>query len=425
MQNELEMRVEERTARLSEANEILNAEIAERVHAEYSLKHSQKMLRAVFDGILDPLVLLGEDMKVKMVNKAAAEYCGISEDLVIFESECHKMFRDSAAPCQGCEVPKAITSGENIQFERKGFMDPERLEKVYLYPVKNEDTNVWDILIRINDITERRLLEKQMIHQEKMATLGVLVASVAHEINNPIGFISFNIPILKDYINELISIADAHVQKKPGFELFNMPYEDFHDDIYKLLDNLDHGSARIKTFISNLKKFSQVKNNIEEKWMDLNSTIERVLNISQVLQLKNIKSLKTNIPENLPKIWSDPHALEQILLNLLINAAQAVSKEKDSRVELNVEIRNSSFDHIIFEVADNGVGIDEEIQKKIFEPFFTSKSLGVGTGLGLYVCKDLVHSLRGRIEVESEPGKGSKFRVILPDKDREVIKKRS
>ena len=414
MHNELEKRVEGRTAKLSEANKLLNAEFAERIQAENRLVHNQKMLKAVFDGISDPLVLLGADMKVKMLNRAGADYYGLSEDRCILESKCHQMLRDSATPCQGCEVPTAISSGKITQFERRGFMDPEMLEKIYIYPVKNEDSSDWDILIRISDITEQRLLENQIIQNGKLASLGVLISSVAHEINNPISFISFNIPILRDYIEELMPIVDAYAAEQPDFEICNMPYADFHEDISKLLDNLDHGSARIKAFVSNLKEFSQVKGKVEEKWIDLNLVIERVLSISRVHLLKSVKSFVMNIPENLPKIWSDPYALEQILLNLLINAAQAAS----DKIVLSVNIRNSWLDHLVLEVIDNGNGIDGETKKKIFDPFFTTKSLTEGTGLGLYVCHGLVDSLRGRIEVESEPEKGSKFRVILPDKNR-------
>ena len=417
MHNELEKRVEGRTAKLSEANKLLNAEFAERIQAENRLVHNQKMLKAVFDGISDPLVLLGADMKLKMLNSAAADYYGLSEDRCILESKCHQMLRDSATPCQGCEVPTAISSGKITQFERRGFMDPEMLEKIYIYPVKNEDSSDWDILIRISDITEQRLLENQIIQNGKLASLGVLISSVAHEINNPISFISFNIPILRDYIEELMPIVDAYAAEQSDFEICNMPYADFHEDISKLLDNLDHGSDRIKAFVSNLKEFSQVKDKVEEKWIDLNLVIERVLSISRVHLLKSVKSFVTNIPENLPKIWSDPYALEQILLNLLINAAQA-SDKMDSKVALSVEIRDSWLNHLILEVSDNGIGMDEKTKKKIFDPFFTTKSPAEGTGLGLYVCHGLVHSLRGRIEVESEPEKGSKFRVILPDKNR-------
>ena len=417
MYNELEKRVEERTADLTEANKRLQTEIAEKVNAENKLLQNQKMLKAVFDGISDPLVLLGNDMRLKMINRAAVDYYCISEDLDILESKCHQILRDNAAPCQGCEVPASISSGKSWEFERKGFMDPERLENVYLYPVKYENSDERDILIRISDITEQRLLEEQIIQNEKMASLGVLTSCIAHEINNPISFISFNIPILRDYIEELMPIVDACAEKQPKLEICSMPYNDFHEDISNLLDNLEHGSTRIKAFISNLREFSQIKHTIDEKWIDLNLVIERVLHANRVQLVKTVKSFLTNVPENLPKIWSDPYALEQILQNLLTNAAQASDKQ-DSKVELSVEIRKSWLNHLILEVCDNGIGMDEKTKEKIFDPFFTTKSPAEGTGLGLYICQGLVHGLRGRIEVESEPGKGTKFRVILPDKDR-------
>jgi signal transduction histidine kinase len=132
---------------------------------------------------------------------------------------------------------------------------------------------------------------------------------------------------------------------------------------------------------------------------------------------KKVRSFITNLPENPGPVWSDPYAMEQILINLLVNAAHACDK-KDSRVELSLEIRDSWLDHIVFEVKDNGSGIDQDVVQKIFDPFFTTKSLDRGTGLGLYVTLNLVESLRGRIAVDSTPGEGSTFRFFLPDKER-------
>ena len=201
-----------------------------------------------------------------------------------------------------------------------------------------------------------------------------------------------------------------------------MAYPEFRRDIVNLLDNIEHGSGRINRFVSNLKEFSQVKEKVEERWFEVTPLIERVLSICNVQLNKNVKSFVTNIPENLPRIWSDPFFLEQILLNLLINAAQAVDKN-DSRIDLNVEIRPSWLDHAILEVKDNGIGMDEKTVQEIFNPFFTTKSGTGGTGLGLYVSHNLVQSLGGRIEVESESGNGSTFRVILPDKERRSRKR--
>jgi signal transduction histidine kinase len=422
LQNELEKRVEERTKKLSESNELLNVEIAERVHAEASLRRSQKMLKEIFDGISEPLVLLDRDMRVKIINKAAADYYGLSEDSVILESKCHQMLRDSAAPCQGCEVPTAISIGKGMQFERKGFMDPERLENVFIYPVNTGDGKNKNLLLRISDISEQRLLEKQIIHNEKMAALGLLVSSIAHEINNPNNFISLNIPVLKNYITEMLPILDTYYQEHPALEICNISYTDFREDIFKLLENVEHGSDRIGTFVSNLKDFSQFRAKIKEEWIDLNPVIEKAISICRGRLKERNKSFITYIPENLPQVWSDPFALEQILINLLINAIQA-AENRDPMIELSVAVHSNWLHHIILEVKDNGCGMDEKTIQKIFNPFFTTKQSAKGTGLGLYVTQNLVASLRGRIEVESELTKGSIFRVILPDKEQRTIKR--
>lgn len=420
--DELEKRVEDRTAELFETNRKLKAEIKDRVHFQDQLQQSKSRLQAIVDGISDPLVLLGKDMVVKMLNRTAADYYGLSDYTDILDSKCHQMLRASAAPCEGCEIPASVSSGKSRIFERKGFMNPDRLEHVYLYPVREKGGSNKDMLLRISDITEQRMFEKQLIHSEKLSSLGVLVSSIAHEINNPNSFISFNIPILKDYIEAVLPIVDAYGADQPDFEICQLAYPEFREDIADLLDNIAHGSARINKFISNLKEFSHVKEKVEEDWIELTPLIEQVLSICHAQLTKNVKSFVTNIPANQPRIWSDPFVLEQILLNLLVNAAQAVNKN-GSRVELNVAVRPSWLDHTILEVKDNGAGMDQNTMQKIFDPFFTTKSPTGGTGLGLYVCDNLVQSLRGRIEVRSEPGKGSTFRVILPDKERRSEKR--
>ena len=417
IQNQLEKRVEERTAKLLKSNELLNAEIAERVSSENKLRKNQAMLQAVFDGISDPLVLLDNEMRVKAINKAAKDYYSLPGELDIFDSKCHQMFRDSTKPCQGCEVPAALSNGNDMQFERKGFIDPERLEHVYIYPVKTGSENKENVLLRIDDITEKRMFEKQLIHNEKMASLGLLVASIAHEINNPNNFISFNIPVLKDYLKEILPIIDIYYHKHPNEEICNMSYSDFREDIFKLLENVEHGSDRINSFVSNLKTFSAFKDKIREEWVDLNKVLEKAVSLckAQLTQSDNIFTM--NIPKNLPQVWTDPNALQQILINLFINAIQAF-ENGNSMIEVSVEVRNNWVNHIFLEVKDNGCGMDENTIQKIFDPFFTTKSGTRGTGLGLFVTHNLVTSLGGRLEVESELTKGSIFRVILPDKER-------
>jgi len=415
--DEFEMRVEERTVELARANARLRAEVEERIRVQGQIEQSKAMLRGIFDGISEPLILMDAQLQVKMVNRAAADYYGITKPEDLLAGTCHQLLKESPTPCEGCEVPGAISGGKSRMFERKGFMDPERLEQIFVYPLKGEDGQGRDALLRINDITEQRVFEKQLIQSEKLASLGTLISSIAHEINNPNSFITLNIPILRDYVEALIPIVDTYAERHLDFELFQMSYPEFRKDVMTLLENIEHGSERINRVVYTLREFSQVKGRKEEKWVDVKSVVEKSLSLCGVKIRRAVKSFVTEVPEKLPKVYTDPYSLEQIIMNLLLNAADA-SDKKDSWIKLSVAVKDTWLDHTIIEVRDNGHGMDEEVRHKIFDPFFTSKAQSGGTGLGLYVCYNLAEAMRGRIEVESEPGKGSTFRVILPDKER-------
>jgi signal transduction histidine kinase len=395
----------------------LQDEIDRRIHIQKQIEESKATLQAIFDSISDPLILMDADMRVITLNQAGADYYGLSHPRDLGNIACHKEFKDREDPCEGCGVPEAISSGKGKIFERTGFMDERRRERVFIYPVSLKSGENCSVLLRINDITEQRILEKQLVQSEKMSSLGTMVSSIAHEINNPNNFISFNIPILRDYVNEIMPIIDVYAERHPDFEMCRMPYSLFREDISTLLDNIESGSRRISRFISNLKEFSRLKDNVEETWIDLKGVVDQALSICQAQLKKNVKTMVISFPDNAPRIWSDAYALEQILINLLANAAEAADKI-ESQVQLNVNIQDNWTAHIILEVRDNGCGMDHKTQHMIFDPFFTSKAGSGGTGLGLYVCHSLVERLRGRIEVESEPGKGSTFRIVLPDKER-------
>jgi signal transduction histidine kinase len=418
----LERRVDERTQELVQANEQLSLEIEERKQTEEELLQAKSTLQSVFDGISDPLVMMDNTLSVTILNEAAKKFYQVSDHEDIVGKICYEAMKGGSEPCEGCEVPRAISSGESKRFERKGFMDPERLEHVVVYPIKGKSGNGADAILHIRDITERKLFEKQLIQSEKLASFGILVSSIAHEINNPNSFILFNTPILKDYVGELMPIVDTYAEERPDLEFFHMPYLEFRKDLHRLLDNIEHGTTRINSVVANLREFSQGKDTKEEKWIDLESVIEKALAMCEIKMRKTVNSFVKEIPGDLPNIYSDPHALEQILINLLLNAAQA-SDKKDSEIKLSVATGNSWLDNTIIQVSDNGCGIDHNTRDHIFDPFFTSKSRSEGTGLGLYVTHNLVSSLRGRIELQSEPGKGSTFMVILPDKERRKEKR--
>ena len=264
------------------------------------------------------------------------------------------------------------------------------------------------------DITRESILERQVVHQEKLASLGTLVSGIAHEINNPNNFIMFNIPILKDYTRELMRIADGYAREHPDYELFGMTYREFREDIFNLLDNIEHGSARIDATISKLQEFSRKKKDEDRRLATVAEVVRQAVAICQSQIERMVGTFAVELAPELPPIITDADALEQVLINILINAGQAADKA-ESRIVIRVLSGASWKERIIIEIEDNGSGMDQATLNSIFNPFFTTKPRGKGTGLGLYITKNLLEGLGGTIEVKSGPGRGSLFRIVIPE----------
>ena len=409
---ELEMRVSARTAELSIANKQLMIEMDERREAEQELKRNETLLRKIVDGILEPLIMLDQNLTVMMMNQAAIEYYQLENKRNIIGATCHFELMNSAEVCQGCNVMQAMHAGKKITQERKGIMNPDRTEKVVAYPILEGDGSISSIIIRVSDITEQKLIERQIIQKEKLSSLDTIVSSIAHEINNPNNFILFNIPILRDYLDEMLPIIAAYASDKPDFELCNLSYHEFTEDIAKLITNIENGSQRINSFIANLRGYINNTGESSREAVELTSTIDNVYSICRSNFSNNLKSFSKNIQDDLPELYAQPYAIEQILINFLINACHATDKE-DSWVKLDVAA-NEERSQIVISVSDNGHGMDEKTLSKVFDPFYTTKSTEGGTGLGLYVSHLLARKMGGEIFAESRQGEGSKFILKLP-----------
>lgn len=386
-------------------------DITARNRAEENLRKSEAMLQTVFDGISEPLVMLDRDGRIAVLNKAAGIYYGVGGLDEAVGKFCFEVFRGRSHPCEGCESPFSYMKGYSGAFERRGPTDPKKLERVAVYPVTNDLGETEATIFRIADITQAKLLEKQLIRSEKLASLGLLISGITHEINNPNSFIVFNIPILREYLAELMKIVDDHGARRPDLELFGMSYPEFREDLFKLLDNMEHGSRRINGIVARLRDFSREQDKCEKRWIDLREVMKNAAAIAGAEIRQRGASLDIGVPESLGPVMADPEGLEQILVNLLINAAHAADKS-DARVEMKALLDETGQDRLIIEVRDNGNGMDNKTKERIFDPFFTTKP-STGTGLGLYVCHNLAEGMGGRIEVDSRLGEGSAFRVIL------------
>ncbi|WP_339532058.1 ATP-binding protein [Pseudomonas mucidolens] len=269
------------------------------------------------------------------------------------------------------------------------------------------------------EIDERKQLESQLVQSEKLASLGQLAAGVAHEINNPVGFISSNLGTLEGYVKQLQQMLDAYQQAEealPSGECLDqlitlrkaMDLDFLKEDIPLLIRESKDGIGRVTQIVKDLKDFSRVDNNEKWQWANLQQGIDSTLNI--VASELKYKADVIKHYQPLPEIECLASQINQVVMNLVINAAQAMGPERGT-----ITISNGiEGDQVWLEVADNGCGIGADSLQKIFDPFFTTKPVGEGTGLGLSLSYGIVKKHHGDISVRSEPGKGTTFRVVLP-----------
>ncbi|MBP5947441.1 MULTISPECIES: ATP-binding protein [unclassified Pseudomonas] len=268
------------------------------------------------------------------------------------------------------------------------------------------------------EIDERKQLESQLVQSEKLASLGQMAAGVAHEINNPIGFISSNLGSLDGYFQQLLSMLDTYqaagqtLPPEPAAQLQKLREElelDFLlEDIPVLIRESKEGIGRVSQIVKDLKDFSRVDTQQQWQWANLQQGIESTLNI--VASELKYKADVVKEYQNLPDIECLPSQINQVIMNLVVNAVQAMGPERGV-ITLRTGLQGET---AWIEVADNGSGIAPETLQKIFDPFFTTKPVGQGTGLGLSLSYGIVKKHGGDISVRSELGAGTTFRVLLP-----------
>jgi signal transduction histidine kinase len=247
--------------------------------------------------------------------------------------------------------------------------------------------------------------------------LGELVAGIAHEINNPINFIYGNIIHLERYSKSLLDLIDKYSQtddslpedKKGELQAIKKEIDiDFlKEDIKDLLESCKEGTERTKKIIADLKNFSRLEDNVLIEF-DIAREIDTTLNILRN-KLKNRITIHKNYPDDLPKIEVYGGQLNQVFMNILDNAQYAIDGTGDIFIDVVFERKN-----VIIEIRDTGKGIDQKNLNKIFEPFFTTKPIGEGTGLGLSIAYKVVQNYGGTMDVKSEIGKGTNFKIVLP-----------
>jgi signal transduction histidine kinase len=280
-----------------------------------------------------------------------------------------------------------------------------------------------ELLRRNQELTELNAklsrAQEQLLQSEKLASIGQLAAGVAHEINNPISFVFSNFGTLQTYVADLLRvlvryeqaeqfITDPDVVRQIAALREQVDLDFLMDDVPILMSESREGIERVRKIVQDLKDFSRVDAHQDWQWVNLHHGIDSTLNI-----VNNEVKYKADIVKeygDIPEIECLPSQINQVIMNIVVNGAQAISGPR-GRITIRT---GSGDDHVWVEIADTGSGIPKAIQSRIFDPFFTTKAIGSGTGLGLSLSYGIIQKHRGRIEVQSEPGQGTVFRIELP-----------
>lgn len=262
--------------------------------------------------------------------------------------------------------------------------------------------------------------QTQLVHSEKMSSLGQMVAGVAHEINNPVGFIYSNLNHASQYVEDLLQLIETYQQNYPmplpavqaRIDEIDLPF--VQRDVVNLFASMQTGTSRIKDIVVSLRNFSRLDES-EFKFADLQEGLESTLLLLQYRMYAQAERPAIKVVqeyEPLPQIECYPGALNQVFMNLLSNAIDALEKTSNPEIRIQTQMRDRST--IAITIADNGCGIDESFMTKIFDPFFTTKAIGQGTGMGLAISYQIITvQHQGQIFCESSESVGSKFTILM------------
>lgn len=356
-------------------------------------------LEHVINGIDDEIVVVDRDYKIVTANDAYLNSCHDDRENIIGRS-CSMVLENSEISCnqdllRRCPAKTTFEEG-TLQKTLHTFLDRSGKEKyleIYCSPLRDEKGEVFQVIELRRDITERKFLEEQLIHTEKLTSIGRLAASVAHEINNPL-----------DGIQNCLDI----IKKNPT-------------DTTKantMLELISEGIERIGFIVRRLLIFSK-HHKLKMEIIDLNEVVEKsLLLIKHKIEDQGIE-LETHLGRSLPKVFGDPYNLSQVFINIFINASDALDGRSGGRIRIKTEVLTQDTNTLAqVRISDNGCGMSEENLERIFSPFFTTKDTEKGTGLGLSISKKIIEEHGGKITVTSKLNQGTTVSVLLPRRDK-------
>jgi PAS domain S-box-containing protein len=367
-------------------------DITERKAAAESANRIESSFRRLIQAAPEAIVIIQRGRFV-YVNDAFVNLAGYPDAASVLAAPLDQLIDPEDIPEQRAREAKLLAGEAVGTFIYHGRRRDGSVLLIEAKAIAIEWEGVPSILGHGRDVTDRKRIEAQLVQADRLAALGTLAAGVAHEVNNPLAYLLLNLEWLERKLPE--AARDPMILPQLG----------------SMLREAREGAGRVGAIVHELRAFSRADDETRGP-VDL-----RVVVASAVKMASHDVRHRANVItsfEDVSPVWGNEARLEQVILNLLMNAAQAMTDGGPETNEIRIEVRAGTKQDVVVSVADNGAGIAPESMRHIFDPFFTTKPVGVGTGLGLSICHSIVTSLHGQITVESQPGVGTTFRVSLP-----------
>lgn len=397
-----------------------NAVMVENLYAgNKQLNQLQNLLSNIINSMPSALIGVDTDLRVTQWNKTAWELTHISA------SDAKGRALSDVYPGMKRWI-KTINKSmitRQIVVERKcphTLGDRDGYEDITIYPLTTSGSG--GAVIRIDDVTEKTKMEEMIIQSEKMLSIGGLAAGMAHEINNPVAGMIQNADVIHNRLHKRVDMpANRKTAEKIGIPLESIKWFMTERNIPELLDAIRQSGVRITNIVSNMLDFARKSGSVTSSYR-LDIIVDKTIELARTdydmkkkYDFKTIQIRKDYDPD-LPEIPCEMSKIQQVVFNLIKNAGYAMMESQTKAPELTIQTRLDKVEEMAcLIISDNGPGMDKELCDRIFEPFFTTKPAGVGTGLGLSVSYFIItETHRGKMEVESAPGKGARFIIQLP-----------
>lgn len=404
----------------------LNSTLERRIDERTSELNKRKiLLNTILESSDNGFLVINNEGRVELSNRKFAEVCKIPQDL-IDEADDRKMIDNMLSrltdPEQFLTKVNELYNSFDESFDILHLKDGTIIER-FSTPLVLKETDLQGRIWVFRDVTERSQMFDLMMQSEKMLSVGGLAAGMAHEINNPLAAMMQTAANIKNRLSfNRVSQKTEAMAEEMGIKIDALKSFMEERDIFKMLDSMNDAGVRIAQIVENMLSFARKSSN-EFAPVSINHLLKATVELAATdFDLKKkydfkLISIEYELSDQLPEILCDSGQIQQVLLNLLRNSAQAMQKAgvKDPKITLTT---NQEDEYVVIHVQDNGPGMTEETRRRIFEPFFTTKEVGIGTGLGLSISYFIItENHNGKLQVQSTLGQGADFILELPVTD--------